>query len=129
MNKSKTLTLLLALFLVGCQQQHDAHYYASHPKALQKALLSCPHNTPSPLGCDVLRDIDARMGHLTYQLQDDQLAYGRKILALQEEADRYRQQLKAHPSIKLEASLSETQAKIEEYLLPVQWLTSPRNRT
>ncbi len=119
----------MALFLIGCQQQHDAYYYASHPKALREALLSCPHHTSAPLSCDALRDIDIRMGHLSYQLQDDQLAYGRKILALQEQADRYRQQLRVHPDLNLETSLSETQAKIQECLLPLQWLTSPRNRT
>lgn len=129
MNKCKYLSLLCGLFLGGCQQQHDAYYYASHPQALQEALRTCSEHTSQALSCDALRAIQARMGHLVYLLQANQLAYGREILALQEKEDEYRRQLKGSSDPAAKASLSQVQAQIQEYLLPVQWLESPRNRT
>lgn len=130
MKKSKwQYGVLLSLLLVGCSNKHNAYYYASHPKALQQALSQCPQYTSAALSCDELHDINLKMHRLTYQLQDNQLAYGRKIIALQEQADQYQQQLNTHHDAEMAMSLKAIQAQIQEHLLPVQWLESPRNRT
>ncbi len=72
-----------------------------------------------------MREIEVRMGHLSYQLRKS-ISLRPKNFALQEQADRYRQQLRAHRDLNLETSLNETQAKIQECLLPVQWLNVTR---
>ncbi len=121
--------LVLGLFLFGCSQQHDAYYYASHPKALQEALGHCPNRAPSGLSCDELQKIAEKMSGLVDAFRRDQLGYGRDIMALQEQANAYRQTLHAHPDASTLESLKQVEAKIQEHLLPIQWLTSPRNRS
>lgn len=121
--------LLLSLVLVGCSQQHDARYYTSHPKALEQALSTCPARTTVSLSCETLEQIHVKMNQLMYQLQDDQLAYGRHILALQEQAAEYKQQLQTQPDPEKAIALKAVELQIQERLLAVQWLESPRNRT
>lgn len=129
MKKNKWfLGFVSSLFLLGCSQ-HDSYYYAAHPKALQQALSGCPEHTTSPLGCEKLREIALKMTGLVDEFRRDQLGYGRDIMALQETADQYRQQLSVHPDPTTLDSLKQVEAKIQEYLLPIQWLTSPRNRS
>ena len=127
-NMWKYVIPILSLILVGCQK-HDAYYYASHPKVLEQALNSCLEESKEALSCDELQAIASKMRQLTYQLQDNQLAYGQKILALQEQADSYQQQLAQHPTPALLHSLKLVQEQIQAYLLPVQWLESPRSRS
>lgn len=120
------LIAVLALGLFGCTN-HDEQYYVTHPKALLKAMKHCPARTDVALSCDQLKEIALRVNQLAYDLRMDQLAYGEKILALQEKRHQYEAELAARPQdVDLQKQLTALNRSLTERLFVVKWLESPR---
>lgn len=127
MKKMAWVWLPIVLMLTACSK-HDERYYASHPRALQKAMTHCPARSLGALSCDALKVIALRINHLAYELRMNQQAYGQTILALQEKQHEYQQKLQQHPnqSEALQA-FNELTQDLQERLFVVKWLESPRH--
>ena len=123
--KRCVLWVLVLLGLSACSP-HDEHYYAVHPKALEKAMLQCPQRAVGALSCEQLKTIAERLNQLAYLLRLDQQTYGKKIIALQEARDLNRLKMQKNPNQPaLKQALDNINQQLEEHLAVVKWLGSP----
>lgn len=121
------LMACLPLFLVACATK-DEQYYRMHPQALEDAVKACPAKEPSQLNCQQLTELSKTMKDLAYQLQTNPPAFGKKILALQENMAKQKAELKTNPNQpELRKQLEETKQQLTECLAIVKWLEAPES--
>lgn len=124
---SKYLVLLLMIFgLTACDNKNE-NYYLSHLPELQKAIKSCPNQTPPQLSCEQVDAIGRRINVLAYQLQMSPQGFGSKILALQQTIAQQELELKKGKNEELSASLKQNKHDLTDYLAVVKWLESPES--
>ena len=115
------------MLLIACSTK-DEQYYRTHPKALKEAIKNCPAKQPSQLSCDQLAMIDSTVNDLAYQLQISPLAFGKKILVLQESLAKQQSDLKANPNqFELKQTIEKNKQQLAECLAIVRWLESPES--
>lgn len=122
-----SILILSGFFLqTACSPQNERGY-ASNPKATQKAMANCPARAPSKqVSCEKLQEIAIRINQLAYKLRLDQQAYGKDILALQEQITAERNNLAKDPKqVALQKSLKQNEQDLQEHLAVVRWLASP----
>ncbi len=122
----KYVALMMMPFLaMGCT--HDEAYYRSNMAALQKVINKCPENHPAELTCDQLQKIALRANALADELRFDPQGFGQKILALQETMSQDQASLEMnHHQPALQESVELHQTQLNERLLIVKWLESPK---
>lgn len=115
-----------ASFLCACSPQNEKGF-ASHPKAIQKALSACPEKQPGKkMTCGELEVVAARINQLAYKLQIDQQGFGKDILTLQETITEQRHHLDKNPSQSaLRQDLKKNQQALQEHMAVVRWLEGP----
>lgn len=119
--------ILLMLIMTACTAAKDERYYQAHPKELQKALENCPNQPPAHLSCSRLRSIAVQFNRLAGQLQANPQAFGKRILELQQQISRQKEQLRSDPEQgeSLQAKLQEKQQELDERLIIVRLFESP----
>lgn len=117
------------LLLQACQNQ-DAHYYRTHPQALQEALKRCPQASSPQINCASLELIALDVNKLVYELQQNAQEFGQKIMALQDEKMTIKQSLGAD-NTKADELVKQKLKGIEDELAlrlsVVKWLESPES--
>ena len=114
-----------AFFLSMAGFADGARYYQLHPKELQERILACPAKQPRDIRCDELKVVALRVNSLAYELRWDPLAFGKKILSLQEEIARQAEALKTNPSAVVQTAYDSNKESLDDRLAVVRWLESP----
>ena len=121
------LILALPLLAESCSAAHDASFYSLHPNALQQAIDRCPGTHPAGVDCEQLNQVAMRANNLASELHEDPQAFGKKILALQEDLAKLNKALQNKPNQpELQASINSNNMQLGERLAIVKWLESPR---
>lgn len=118
------LVFALILALTACS--HNENDYRTNPEAMQQALKACPAKAPRGLSCTALEELAQRMNRLAYQLQNSPLAFGKKILNLQQKLSEQEKQLQISANtLKLKEDIQNNKLQLAEHLATVKWLESP----
>lgn len=120
-----TLILFLSLWVAACSA-HDEQYYATHPKALQKAINKCPSESVKHLSCNKLEQIATRMNRYAFDLRISPQEFGKKIIALQETIAKQETELEnSQDKRALEEAINQNKQRLNERLAIVGWLLAP----
>lgn len=109
------LALLLVLPTFSCASQ-DANYFRLHPKALLAAMANCPQRAPRHVDCQTLHSLAISVNKLVDELRMGPQAFGKTILALQENIH--------NPALKPQ-ELAQQTLELKTRLAIVNWLESP----
>lgn len=121
------LIIALPLLAGSCSASHDASFYSLHPNALQQAIDQCPGTHPAGVACEQLNQLAVRANTLASELHDNPQAFGKKILALQEDLAKLTDELQNNPQQpELQAAINSNKMQLGERLAVVKWLESPR---
>ena len=99
-----------------------------NPIKIEQDLANCPQKAPqSNLSCDELKTFAERINDYAIQLQVDRQGYGKAILAAQEKLATQQELLAKNKQDKeLSKEVAANQQEINERLLLIRWLESPR---
>lgn len=120
--------IFLLLFLSGLIFASQIDYTKLTPTIVEKDLANCPENKPHvDFSCVELQSFAKRINDFAMQLQTDRLGYGRAILASQEKLAKQEELLaKNKYDRQLSQEIAANKQEINERLLIVKWLESPR---
>ena len=121
MSQLKAFLVLFCSF-VSVSFASGVEYYASHPAALEKALMSCPDKHPHGTSCDELTGVATNVNQLVSELKWSPQAYGLSILALETTLG---EQTAQNKTPVLQQSILQNQQRLHERLSIIAWLESP----
>lgn len=118
----------LAFFVISGSFAADIDYSKLSPVNIKQDLANCPNKAPHiKLSCDELKTFASRINDLAIQMQVDRQGYGKAILASQEKlAQQQRLLAKNKDNKQLYTEIASNQQEINERLLLIRWLESPR---
>lgn len=106
----------------------DVDYAKINPLTIKQDLANCPQHTPhNNFSCAELHAFAERINDLAIQLQLDRQGFGRAILASQEQLAKQEEEFAKNSNDKqLSQAIAANQREINERLLLIKWLESPR---
>lgn len=118
----------LVFFVISASFAADIDYSKLSPLKIEQNLANCPNKAPDlNLSCDELKTFAARINDFAIQMQVDRQGYGKAILASQEKLAEQQQLLSKNKDNKqLYTEIASNQQEINERLLLIRWLESPR---
>lgn len=115
-------------FAADIRSLQSIDYSKLSPLAIEQDLANCPNQSPHiNLSCDELKIFAARINDFAIQMQVDRQGYGKAILASQERLAEQKQLLAKNQNNKqLNMEMASNLQEINERLLLIRWLESPR---
>ncbi len=120
--------IILLIFIGAASFAANVDYSKLNPVKIEQDLANCPNKSPRvKLSCAELKTFAERINDLAIQLQVDRQGYGKAILASQEKLAKQQELLvKNKDNRQLSQEIAANQQEINERLLLIKWLESPR---
>jgi hypothetical protein len=118
----------LFFFVLSVTFAADIDYSKLSPLKIEQDLANCPDRAPNiNLSCEELKTFASRINDFAIQMQVDRQGYGKAILASQEKLAKQQELLaKNTNNEELNMEIASSQQEINERLLLIRWLESPR---
>lgn len=124
---SRYIIILMLLIGSACLAA-EIDYSNLNPVKIEQDLAACPNKSPEiNLSCAELRKFAERINSLAMQMQTDRQGFGKSILESQEKLAQQKELFAKNQNDKnLANEIAINQQDIQERLLLIKWLESPR---